>query len=295
MSTDTILTRYAALHTTPCIPTAPSTSSLSSPLMLCRPTALHLSTPASLEQESAGLVSGTVVKREHSEGEDNASSWRSSLSTASPPVSVSSDKLDDHLSSNIGNKRAEQNRRKSKRYYGRRKYQRHALRDIMLSFEATTGSKMDSDVATSSRFCPPPLSFYAMETVQGSVISDQSSTDSSLSDQNLPFKVARTANERKKVNKSMQKEMEATLMEGLSRIAERLLPLSNSQPLLRQRRQALGLDGCSQLALLQIWVRHRHQWLALIDAEARLSVSKGRPVARLIGSFDSRPRTLLNL
>ena len=166
--------------------------------------------------------------------------------------------------------RAEQNRRKSRRYYTKRKLQRALLQEVLLSFEtalqcidemghaSTTVGEALRGIVRPTHTTVAPLG----EVLKGQV------------------KVAWSARERKRVNKSKHRLAESRRMEQVSCIAD----LLNRSSVL-DRSLLLGGEVHDLMAFQHTWTMHRRQWRGLVAAEERLSLRKSRPVARLTRSL----------
>lgn len=196
----------------------------------------------------------------------------------------------------LAQSRAEQNRRKSKKHYERKKLQRNLLGDLVSGME-----KSLEFLAEQNRHYGPLIQAIRLAvTSPVHVKSSFSSTNynkninsGSSSSSRLTLSVNLTPNEKKKLNKVLQNDLEMERITRISRIAEAFLQnldmnLSSTRTLLCLQFQKAKMVHRTMISepqdvFLLPWVHCKPSWDDLISAEHRISKEdEAKPIAKLI-------------
>ena len=177
--------------------------------------------------------------------------------------------------------RAEQNRRKSKRHYERKKLQRALLGELVTKME-TSQYQLMSQSRSDEVLC------RQMQTALAATLP----IPPDLMAANDP---QLTTNDKKRINKKFQNHLELQRITQLSRAAETMLDdgprvqFSDQLLLLTDDEVRVVQQDASmepQTAYLLIWLQCRAHWDELVSAESRLSRREPRPIARLVAALE---------
>jgi hypothetical protein len=206
--------------------------------------------------------------------------------------------------------REEANRQKSKRHYDRKKVQRAALADLTAEYAQAIDRMRASDVpAARTQIFLDVVEALALRlsgtqdpaSAAGALLDNQETVSGAQ-----PINIVKRANERKRLNKLMQRQLEMQRIQQLSHVSRSLEAELRRRPQLSSLLVATEAGGTKDfsrvpewstdaelraaLHLLQPWLVFRSAWANLLLAEERLSLMAGRPLARMVTAL----RTVVN-
>lgn len=199
--------------------------------------------------------------------------------------------------------REEANRQKSKRHYDRKKVQRAALAELAAEYVQTVERLRTSDV-TASRARAFHDVCEALALRLPNAYDDQqalASVDATNASDVHALNTVKRANERKRLNKLMQRQLEMQRIQQMSHISRALEAELRRRPALstliagtasgsdhtRYHDWPVDADLRAAFYLLQPWLAFRSSWANLLLAEERLSLMTGRPIARIVTALRS--------
>lgn len=190
---------------------------------------------------------------------------RGTHTTSVPGVSAARPNLTRSRSHRNEVDREEANRQKSKRHYDRKKDQRAALANLSTQLVHVSERLKEIDPAAShSRVFQEISQALGLRLALPEGLSESSKSEE---------KGTKRANERKRLNKLMQRHLEMQRMQQLSNVA---------RVIMKDRESGDEADKRAVEAVIGAWQMCRSDWSHLVLAEERLSVEVGRWVGRVV-------------
>lgn len=189
-----------------------------------------------------------------------------SHTTAVPGASIGRPNLTRSRSHRTESDREEANRQKSKRHYDRKKDQRAALANLTTQLVHVSERLKEIDPAASHSRAFQEIS----QSLGLRLPLPEGLSESKIGGEE---KGPKRANERKRLNKLMQRHLEMQRMQQLSNVA---------RVIMKERESGDEIEKRAIEAIIGAWQMCRSDWNHLILAEERLSVEVGRWVGRVV-------------
>ncbi|PWN34630.1 uncharacterized protein FA14DRAFT_160152 [Meira miltonrushii] len=195
---------------------------------------------------------------------------RGTHTTAVPGASAGRPNLTRSRSHRSELDREEANRQKSKRHYDRKKDQRSALANLSTQLVHVSERMKEIDPSASqSRVFQEILQALGLRLPLPEGLSENKSGGGGGKEE----KGIKRANERKRLNKLMQRHLEMQRMQQLSNVA---------RVIMKDRESGDEPDKRAIEAIIGAWQMCRSDWSHLVLAEERLSIEVGRWVGRVV-------------